>query len=100
LSRWYNWRMWPWWLIGMVSIVVCATMFVMRPPSQSPWNSLFKVCMLAAIAVNVLSAWIYLVVVPRDLPKARRRRGECESYGYTLTTGMHTCPECGQQRRV
>ena len=56
--------------------------------------------MLAALAGNVLSAWIYLVVVPRDLPKARRRRGECESCGYTLTTGMHTCPECGQQRRV
>ncbi|GDX99638.1 hypothetical protein LBMAG48_20420 [Phycisphaerae bacterium] len=27
-------------------------------------------------------------------------RGECHACGYTLSTGMHTCPECGQQRRV
>jgi hypothetical protein len=27
-------------------------------------------------------------------------RGACHACGYTLTTGMHTCPECGQQRRV
>ncbi len=27
-------------------------------------------------------------------------RGACHACGYTLTTGMHTCPECGEQRQV
>lgn len=31
---------------------------------------------------------------------ARAAKGYCQTCGYTLSTGMHTCPECGQQRRV
>jgi hypothetical protein len=36
----------------------------------------------------------------RNLEQSRRAAGTCHACGYTLNIGMHTCPECGQQRRV
>lgn len=85
-------------LIGMTITVTCALLFLRHPPD--PWPLVLVIGMLAGAPLCIASAIAFMFRVPEDLRTARRRRGECESCGYTLTTGMHTCPECGQQHRV
>lgn len=84
--------------IGISINGICALLFLRRPPD--PWPLVLVICVVASSVLCISCAIMFMFRVPQDLRTARRRRGECEACGYTLSTGMHTCPECGQQRRV